>query len=330
MKSNKFAIAFLCVVASFESAVADRIDDCHGERGPDVRLAACTEIITGLSFSADVKALAYRNRGDVRSQAGAFGQAVADFSAAIRLRTDDALAFAGRGWALSTRDLTGAIRDYDEAIRLSPGTDNFYIERGHVQLVNGNADASVRDLTEAIRLNPNSASAYNNRGLAFRKKGDLDAARRDYDDAIAINPVYALAYANRGYLKEARGQKNAAIDDLRQALLLDPSLVNARNVLRRLGASRSIASESERRVRDGKALVERNCSRCHAVAAQGRSPNDRAPTFRNPRLLYPLVALREPITRGIAAPHDEMPPFAVSDEQIDAIVAYINSLSTRR
>jgi len=46
--------------------------------------------------------------------------------------------------------------------------------------------------------------------------------------------------------------------------------------------------------------------------------------------LYTFLALREPITRGIAAPHDQMPQFAVSDEQVDMIVAYIKSLSTGR
>ena len=80
-------------------------------------------------------------------EAGAFRQAIADFSDAIRLKTDDASAFAGRGWArFSIRDFAGAIRDYDEAIRLSPDTANFYLERGHVHLVNGNVEASVRTI----------------------------------------------------------------------------------------------------------------------------------------------------------------------------------------
>ncbi len=244
---------------------------------------------------------------------------------------NDASAFAGRGWAkVSIRDFVGSIRDYDEAIRLSPDSADFYIERGHVHLVTENADASLRDLTEAIQLSPGSASAYNNRGLAFRKKGDLDRALRDYDEAITINPVYALAYANRGYLQEARGQKNAATADLRHALLLDPSLVAARDALRRLGGGQSIAIESERRIQEGMGLAERNCSGCHAIGQEGKSPNPRAPEFRSLRRLHTLIALRQPITRGMAAPHDQMPQFSISDEQTDAIVAYINSLAAKR
>jgi mono/diheme cytochrome c family protein len=40
--------------------------------------------------------------------------------------------------------------------------------------------------------------------------------------------------------------------------------------------------------------------------------------------------LREPLSRGIAAPHDEMPKFALSGPQIDTIIAYINSLSAAK
>jgi len=39
-----------------------------------------------------------------------------------------------------------------------------------------------------------------------------------------------------------------------------------------------------------------------------------------------MQALREPLTRGIAAPHDEMPKFRLPDADVDKIVAYINSL----
>ena len=41
---------------------------------------------------------------------------------------------------------------------------------------------------------------------------------------------------------------------------------------------------------------------------------------------HPILALREPLSRGIAAPHDEMPKFKLADADIDKIVAYINSL----
>jgi tetratricopeptide (TPR) repeat protein len=328
---GKLAIACFIVTLTCSAAVADVVDDCRQDRRPEVRLRACSEIIRSPGFGPDVRALAYRHRGEARTEAGAIAQAIADFAESIRLRMDNMPAFAGRGRArFSGRNFAGSIADFSEAIRLSPGSANLYIERGHVYLVTGNADAAIRDLTEAIRLNPSSASAFNNRGLAYRRKGDLVRASEDYSAAIAINPIYGLAYANRGYLHESQGRRNEAIDDLRQALLLDPSMVGARDALRRLGAAGRITIESGERVRYGKALAERNCSGCHAVGVQGASPNRNAPEFRNLYRRHPLVALREPIMRGIAAPHDEMPQFLLSDDEIDTIVAYINSLSARR
>jgi len=328
---HKAAIAILLFAVSVQPAAADLISECRGHSWPDVQLRACTEIIMNPSFGLEAKALAYRNRGDARTNAGAYQQAIADFNKSIRLRPDNASAFAGRTRArFSAKDFVGAVDDYSEAIRLSPATADLYVERGHVYLSQGNLDASVRDLTEAIRLNPKSASAFNNRGLALRKKGDLDGAIQEYSTAIAINPVYALAYQNRGYLQAARGQRNAAIDDLRQALLLDPSLIGARDALKRLGNRSSIMNESDQRIREGQDLAEKNCSSCHAIGVRGRSVNSKAPEFRNLSRRHTLLALRDSITRGIAAPHDEMPQYRLSDEQIDTIIAYINSLSTRR
>lgn len=328
---HKVIIAFILLGASFRPAAADLIDECRGYSWPDVQLSACTEIIMSPSFGVDAKALAYRYRGDARNNAGAFQQAIADFNESIRLRPDNGPSFAGRARArFSVRNFAGALDDYSEAIQLSPATANLYIERGHVYLSQGNLDASIRDLNEAIRLDPRSESAFNNRGLALRKKGDLDGAIQDYSTAIAINPVYALAYANRGYLQSARGQRNAAISDLREALLLDPSMVDVRDALRREGSWPSIASESDRRIREGQALAERNCSGCHAIGAEGRSANSKAPEFRNLNRRHTLLALREPITRGIAAPHDQMPQYVLSDEEIDMIVAYINKVSSTR
>lgn len=261
--------------------------------------------------------------------AGALSEAIGDYTEALRLQPGYMPALAGRGqaWLLSG-DQEKALADYNAAIQASPASATLWVERGHVQLARGQVDAAIADLTEAIRLNPKSAAAHNNRGLAYRKKGDLEKAREDYTSALMLNPVYGLAYANRGYLEEARGRKTEAIADLRAALLMDPSIAGASEALRRLGASDTYGEESKERIRAGKALVEANCSRCHATGGTGASPKAGAPEFRTLHKRHMMMALREPLTRGIAAPHDEMPQFALSTVDIDNIVAYINSLGT--
>ena len=59
-------------------------------------------------------------------------------------------------------------------------------------------------------------------------------------------------------------------------------------------------------------------------------PNKKAPEFRTLHARHPNLAMREPLSRGIAAPHDEMPKFTLAGPEIDAIVAYINNLSPAR
>ena len=325
---RRIGLACLAIVVA-KGAIADTLADCSQGRNAELRLRACSEVIASPAYGSDDKALAYRNCGNARADAGAAARAVADFTEAIKLRPSETASYAGRGRArLTLGDITGAIADYSEALRLTPETASLYVGRGHARYVQGDLPAAIADFTEAIQLDPKSASSFNRRGLAYRRSGDLVRAIDDYSQAITINPIYALAYNNRGYVYEAQGRKEDAIADFQAALLLDPSLVGARDGLVRLGIPAEWLAQTEKRILEGKALVERNCSGCHATGASGASPNKTAPEFRNLHARHPNLALREPLSRGIAAPHDQMPQFALSGPDIDIIVAYINSLST--
>jgi tetratricopeptide (TPR) repeat protein len=316
----------LCLAAA--PAAADALADCRQGQDAALRLRGCTQVIDDASYGPVDKTLAYRNRGNARLDAGASQQAAADLGEAIRLRPGDAQLYTARARArLATQDIDGAIADYGEALRLVPETATFHIGRGHAHFLKGATTAAIADFTQAIKLNPKSASALNRRGLAYRRAGDLERAIEDYTSALALNPIYALAYNNRGYAREAQGRKEAAIADFQAAVLLDPSLIGAKEGLKRLGAPSVWFTVSERRVAAGKALVEKSCAGCHAVGAKGASPNAKAPEFRSLHARHPSLTLREPLSRGIAAPHDEMPKFTLTADQIDSIVAYINSLA---
>ena len=321
-------LAFSLGVLTGSAALADAATDCVQGASPELRIEACTAIIKARDQPPDELARAYRNRGSAYSEIGHDEQAIADFTEAVRLKADYAIAFAGRGQdRLFKGDLDGAVADYSEAIRLKADYPTAYVSRGYAYLVKGDMDRAIADFSEALRLEPNNVIALNNRGLARKRKGELDLAIEDYTAAVHVNPVYALAYNNRGYVYEAKGQKPEAIDDFHKALSLDPSLVGARDGLSRVGADPALTAETEELVRDGKTLVQKNCAWCHAVELQGDSPNPKAPAFRNLQRGYPILALRQPLSRGIARPHDVMPHFVLTDREIDMIVAYVNSLS---
>ncbi|MEZ5817687.1 MAG: tetratricopeptide repeat protein [Hyphomicrobiaceae bacterium] len=310
---------------------ADPVHDCRAASNPETRIAACTAVIALRDATSEQKAVAYRNRGRARAEAGALDAALSDLGEAIGLKADDGSAYAYRAQVhVARKNVDAAIADYGQVIRLKPKWVLGHNGRGHTYLLKGDAQQAIDDFSQALRLAPGSAVSHNNRGLAYKAAGNLPRAIEDFTTAITINPIYALAYNNRGYAHEASGHKKEAIDDFRNALLLDPSLTGAREGLQRLGAMGNLAAESARLIGEGKTLVESHCARCHATGLDGASPNASAPTFRSLHERHPMQALREPLTRGIAAPHDEMPKFRLPDIEVDKIVAYINSLESRK
>lgn len=76
----------------------------------------------------------------------------------------------------------------------------------------------------------------------------------------------------------------------------------------------------------GKALVEFNCARCHAIGKTDKSNHPDAPAFRTLSKRYPLTDLEEALAEGISTGHPDMPEWVASPDQIDAIIAYIASV----
>ncbi len=126
--------------------------------------------------------------------------AIADYNEAIRLNPGSAgVAHQGRGRAWrDKKDYDKAIADCNESIRLDPGHARAYYTRGVVWSDKKDYDKAIADYNEAIRLDPGYARAYNGRGNAWRAKKDYDKAIADYNEAIRLDPGYARAYNGRG------------------------------------------------------------------------------------------------------------------------------------
>jgi cytochrome c len=76
----------------------------------------------------------------------------------------------------------------------------------------------------------------------------------------------------------------------------------------------------------GEEIAARLCSRCHAVGRKGDSPMGVAPTFRSLPKRYPVENLAEAFAEGIVTGHPAMPRFVFTPAEIDALLAYIDSL----
>lgn len=80
---------------------------------------------------------------------------------------------------------------------------------------------------------------------------------------------------------------------------------------------------------DGKALLEKNCARCHSIAATGGSPLKGAPPLREVYLGKPIEMLEQGLEEGLGSRHPDMPQVQFSTEQADAILDYLGSLVGR-
>lgn len=93
-----------------------------------------------------------------------------------------------------------------------------------------------------------------------------------------------------------------------------------------LAAIQPAAAQQDLFIARGKALAEKNCSRCHAVGATDVSLHPQAPPFRLVVERYPSEDLAEALAEGIVSGHPDMPVFVFQPHEIEAFLAYLDSL----
>ena len=76
------------------------------------------------------------------------------------------------------------------------------------------------------------------------------------------------------------------------------------------GASGALAAATDATA--GKALLEKNCGRCHSLDATGTSPLPQAPPLREVYLKYPIDQLEEGFAEGMGSRHRDMPQIQFS------------------
>jgi mono/diheme cytochrome c family protein len=81
---------------------------------------------------------------------------------------------------------------------------------------------------------------------------------------------------------------------------------------------------------DGKAILQKNCARCHAIESVGESPLKAAPPMRDIYSRYATRELQEELSEGMVSKHKEMPQISFSDDDVAAILAYLYDLARRK
>jgi Flp pilus assembly protein TadD len=173
---------------------------------------------------AYARGLTYAHKGD-------YDPAIKEFTDALRLTPDYDRAYQNRGYVYLVKgDYDRAITDFNEAIRLNPKSYVAYNNRGWAYVLRSDYDQAIEDAAESLRLKP-SAEAYHTRGYAYLGKGDYDLAIEDFSESIGMDSNQAHAFNDRGEAYAGKGDYDRAIEDFNQALRIDRKHPNARQNL---------------------------------------------------------------------------------------------------
>ena len=148
-----------------------------------------------------------------------YSGAIADFDMAIKINPKHAKAYYNRG--LVKNYFQDHLEEIDNFSRTKELCTEFTESNSSTKLVmnfrSRNYSGAIADFDKAIEINPRFAKAYYRRGIVKNYYQDRTGALKDFNKAIEVNPGYAEAYHKRGILKEILDHKEGGIFDLKRA-----------------------------------------------------------------------------------------------------------------
>lgn len=119
--------------------------------------------------------------GQEASKKGEFAEALKHFNLAAEQDPDNANILSDRAVAyfqLKHEEL--AMIDLNRAQELEPNRGYHYASRGFIKARIGDIDGAIKDYNEALRLDPEDAITLNNLGLLEEQRGNLEMANGFY------------------------------------------------------------------------------------------------------------------------------------------------------
>jgi len=143
------------------------------------------------------------------------------FDSAIHLDAKDPQFFVNRGILKEhLKDSSGAIADYQEALKLDPSFGLAIHNIAVIKRTRGQQEESEQLLDESIKQNPNLPYPFSARAYYRLKKKNLKGALEDYNKVIELNKEDEEAWLYRGLVKENMKDNEGAFVDYTQAITL--------------------------------------------------------------------------------------------------------------
>jgi tetratricopeptide (TPR) repeat protein len=126
--------------------------------------------------------------------------------------------------AMQRRDLTTARSEVEKALATKnrPYLYGAYINRAHILLYSGDAQAALRDYDTILAIAARWGKVFIERGIAHAQLGDYAGALANFEKAIARLPREPETYIQRAKVYWLTGELALAQADIAAAIALDP------------------------------------------------------------------------------------------------------------
>jgi tetratricopeptide (TPR) repeat protein len=180
-------------------------------------------------------------RGYLRSRAGRYDEARADFEAALKSGAPRADALTALGYnAARSGDYAAAAEHFQAALQASPGNDAAATGLAYAQLWQADPHQAARktEVTDAVVPPdyPSGAAEALRAGLHQLRARDMTGAVAALSAAVDSAPNWADAYYNRALAYEQQGRTDAARSDFQSYLRLRPQAADRAEVEKHMGA----------------------------------------------------------------------------------------------
>ncbi len=172
----------------------------------------------------------YYNLGWESYGQGNYGQAISNFSRAIKLRNNYVAAFDGLGWSYyQLDDFEKARENFDRQVELAPYSLKSYEGRGQFEQAIGDLAGAIADFEKASAISPNSELVFMELAQAYQQNGNYEKAVAAFQRVTQINSGNADAYRGLGESNDALGETIPAIQGYQRYIELaetpDPAVV---------------------------------------------------------------------------------------------------------
>jgi Tfp pilus assembly protein PilF len=227
------ALAFLAKPALAQSY---ELKDCEQEDSASLSLRACTTLLQSSELNNEDRARILARRGFAWLIEDDADDALADFTAAIKLNPRELRALIGRARTHSLLEQHAkAAEGWSAVIALDPNSEAHYLKRGASYLAAQDMTAAMADFDKTVALNPKSIDGFIGRANVFVALKDKDNALTEFARAVAIDPKHSAPYVARAEAAEIWGDTKLAIENYGMALTVNTTVWAARKSLKRLG-----------------------------------------------------------------------------------------------